>query len=122
MDTKTMAIGKRQNVDMLPTRWDIARFDFGSTHPRLLNAFQGLAWMQAHPSSTHYFGANRTQLREIIYEMTGFMLPRGKKVLIPMETPTDEDGNTAILRWLYENALFYLDTNLLEEAEARANS
>ena len=66
--------------------------------------FQGLAWMQAHPSSTHYFGSTRTQLREIIYEMTGFMLPRGKKVLIPMETPTDEDGNTAILRWLYENA------------------
>jgi len=116
MDTKKMAIGKRQNVDMLPTRWDIARFDFGSTHPMLTNAFQGLAWLQAYPKCKTYFRATRTQLREQIYKMTGFMLPPGKKVLLPMDTPDD------INRWLYVNALRYLDTNLLEEAEAQANS
>jgi hypothetical protein len=116
MGTKDKAIGKKQNVDLLPTPWDIEHFDFGEGHPRLLVAYQGLAWMQAYPSSTHYFGSTRTQLRNIIYEMTGFMLPRGKKVYLPLDTPDD------ILRWLYVNALRYLDTNLLEEAYAEQAS
>lgn len=111
MDTKNMAIGKKQNVDLLPTVWDIERFDFGPNHPVLTNAFQGLAWLQKYPHKT-YGRATRTQLREQIYKMTGFMLPRGKTLLLPMDTPSD------ILRWLYVNALRYLDTNLLEEAYA----
>ena len=52
MDTKNMAIGKKQNVDLLPTVWDIERFDFGPNNPVLTNAFQGLAWLQKYPHKT----------------------------------------------------------------------
>ena len=103
---KNRRTGKKQDKSLLPTPEDIAAHDFGLTHPRLTNAFQGIAWMQAYPNCPRYHGATRTRLREIVYEMTGFYLPPGDKVALPMDTPKD------IYRWLYVNALDYLDTNV----------